>query len=96
MAGKVIAARPGEGRQEGGDGLPGCGGTRGGAGRDGAGGSPKQDETSASNSASTHCWSADTMSANIAPASRVLRVMPITLPGTCGSVARSMTDTFFI
>ena len=37
-----------------------------------------------------------TASANAAPASRVVRVMPITLPGTCGSITRSMTDTLFI
>ena len=68
--------------------MPGRGGTGGGAGCGGAGGSLKQAEISASNSASTHCWSADTMSANAAPASRVLGVMPITLPGTCGSITR--------
>jgi hypothetical protein len=76
--------------------MPGRGGTRGGAGGGGAGGSLKAAEISASNSASTHCWSAYTTSANAAPASRVLTVMPITPPGTCGSVARSMTDTLFI
>ena len=62
----------------------------------GAGGSLNEAEISASNSASTHCWSAYTTSANAAPDSRVLAVMPITLPGTCGSVTRSMTDTLFI
>jgi len=86
-----MADGPGPERREGGGGVPGRGGTRG-----GAGGSLKEAEISASNSASTHCWSAYTTSANAAPASRVLTVMPITLPGTCGSAARSMTDTLFI
>ena len=76
--------------------LPGLGGTRGGAGGGGAGGSLKEAEISASNSASSHCGSAQIRSMNAAPASRVLTVMPITLPGTCGSVTRSMTDTLFI
>jgi hypothetical protein len=91
-----MADGPGPERREGGGGVPGRGGTRGGAGGGGAGGSLKEAEISASNSASTHCWSAYTTSANAAPASRVLTVMPITLPGTCGSVTRSMTDTLFI
>ena len=76
--------------------LPGRGGTRGGAGGGGPGGSPKQAAISASNSASSHCGSAHIRSANAASASRVVRVMPIALPGTCGSVTRSMTDTLFI
>jgi hypothetical protein len=76
--------------------LPGLGGTRGGAGGGCAGGSPKDAAISASNSASSHCGSAQISSANAASASRVLTVMPITLPGTCGSVTRSMTDTLFI
>jgi hypothetical protein len=91
-----MAAGQTSGCREGGNGLPGRGGTRGGAGGGGAGGPLKAAEISASNSASTHCWSAYTTSANAAPASRVLTVMPITLPGTCGSAARSMTDTLFI
>ncbi len=80
VPGEVWAAGPGEGRREGGHGMPGRGGTRGGAGG-GAGGSPKEAETSASNSASSHCRSSQIRSANAAPASRVDRVMPITLPG---------------
>jgi hypothetical protein len=76
-----MAARPTAGCREGVDGLPGRGGTRGGAGGGGAGGLVNDAEISASNSASTHCWSAYTMSANAAPASRVLTVMPITPPG---------------
>jgi len=76
--------------------MPGGGGTRGGAADGGAGGSLKEAEISASNSASTHCWSAYTTSANAAAASRAGSVMPITLPGTCGSITRSMTDTLFI
>ncbi len=91
-----MAAGLGAGHREGGNGVPGRGGTRGGAGGGGAGGSQNDAEISASNSASTHCWSAYTTSANAAPASRVLTVMPIALPGTCGSVARSMTDISFI
>jgi hypothetical protein len=35
-------------------------------------------------------------SANAASAVRVDRAIPITLPGTFGSVSRSMTDTLFI
>jgi hypothetical protein len=76
--------------------MPGRGGTRGGAGGGGAGGSLKEAEISASNSASSHCGSAQIRSTNAAPASRVQRAMLITLPGTCGSVTRSMTDTLFI
>ena len=76
--------------------LPGRGGTRGGAGGGDAGGSLKEAEISASNSASSHCGSAQIRSANAASASRMVRVMAITLPGTSGSVTRSMTDTLFI
>ncbi len=96
VPGEVWTAGPGEGRREGGHGMPGRGGTRGGAGGGGAGGSLKEAEISVSNSASSHCGSSQIRSANAAPASRVDRVMPITLPGICGSITRSMTDTLFI
>ena len=76
--------------------MPGRGGTRGGAGGGGDGGSLKEAAMIASNSASTNCGSAQIRSAKAASASRVERTMPITLPGTCGSVTRSMTDTLFI
>jgi hypothetical protein len=76
--------------------MPGRGGTRGGAGRGGAGGSPKEAAISAPNSSASHYGSAQIVSANAACASRVGRSMPITLPGTCGSVTRPMTDTLFI
>jgi len=96
VAGEVTAARPGAGRREGGGGVPGRGGTRDGAGGGGDGGSLKDAEMIASNSASSHCGSAQIRSANAASASRVERTMPITLPGTCGSITRLMTDTLFI
>jgi hypothetical protein len=93
----MTAAGRGPGRRESGwHGKPGRGGTRGGEGRGGAGGSLKEAEISASNSASSHCGSSQIRSANDTSASRVERLMPITLPGTFGSVARSMTDTPFI
>jgi hypothetical protein len=76
-----MAAGPGEGRREDWHGKPGRGGTLGGAGRGGAGGSLKEAEISASNSASSHCGSAQIRSANDTSASRVERVMLITSPG---------------
>ncbi len=89
-------AGPGARCREGGGVLPGRGGTRVGAGGGGAGGPLKEAEISAPNSARSHCGSPQIRSANAASASRVARVMPITLPGTCVSVTRSMTDMFYI
>jgi hypothetical protein len=60
----------------------GCRGRAGPGAAGAAGGSPKEAEISASNSASSHCGSSQIRSANAASASRVDRVMPITLPGT--------------
>ena len=67
-----MAGGPGAGCREDGGVLPGRGGTQVGAGRGGAGGSLKEAEISASNSASSHCGSAQIRSANAASASRVL------------------------
>jgi hypothetical protein len=95
-AGELIAAGHGLGPRESGGGVPGHGGTRGGAGGRDVGGSLKEAAITASNSASSHCGSAQIRSANAVSASRVERIMPITLPGTCGSITRSMTDIAFI
>jgi hypothetical protein len=97
VAGTVTAGRRGRGRSRlGGPVRPRDGGTRGGAGGGAAGGWLKDAETRASNSSRSHCASAQISSANAVSASRVVRSMPITLPGTCCSAARSMTDTLFI
>ena len=94
---EVAIARTGQGcGWEGGRRSPSSGGTSGGAGGGGAGGWPKEAETSASNSSRSHSGSAQIRSADAVSASYVARSMPITLPGTCGSAARSMTDTLFI
>jgi hypothetical protein len=75
-----------------------AGGIVGGAGGRGhAGGVVKLAAISALNSWSSHCGSAQISSANLPPASCVvIWSTSITLPGTGGSVTRSMTDTVFL
>jgi len=70
---------------------------RGAGGRGHAGGALKLAAVSALNSWSSHCGAAQISSANFAPAlCVVIRSTSITLPGTRGSVTRSMTDTVFL